>query len=90
MPYDPDGRRGREGYRLVTAIASMPPQDMPDVFGDEEPPPVAKPPYSDDDGQRTQRAPPRVIEVTLPTEVELEEGYIYGRDFRWSVSIMQV
>ena len=34
--------------------------------------------------------PPRVIEVTLPIEAELEEGYVYGRDFRWLVPIMQV
>ena len=38
LPYDPDGRRGREGYRLVTPLASMPPHDMPNVFDDEEPP----------------------------------------------------
>ena len=28
--------------------------------------------------------------MMLPTEAELEEGYIYGRDFRWSVPITQV
>ena len=38
LPYDPDDRCGREGYRLVTPLASMPPHDIPDVFDDEEPP----------------------------------------------------
>ena len=28
--------------------------------------------------------------MTLPTEAKLEEGYVYGKDFRWSVPIMQV
>ena len=28
--------------------------------------------------------------MTLPTKAELEEGYVYGRDFRWSVQITQV
>ena len=34
MPYDPDGRHGKEEYRLVTSLASMPP--LP-IFGNEEP-----------------------------------------------------
>ena len=89
LPFDPDGRRGRVGYRLVMPLASMPLQDMPDVFDDEEPLPVSDP-GSDDDAGRTQRAPTRVIEVTLPTEAKLEEGYVYGRDFRWLVPITQV
>ena len=92
LPYDPDGRRGREEYRLVTPLASMPPPDMPDVFDDEEPPHAAKStaPASDDDTPHARRASSRVTEVTLPTEAELEEGYVYGRDFRWSVPITQV
>ena len=92
LPYDPDGRRGREGYRLVTPLASMPPPPPADVFDDEEPPFVAESTIScsNDDTQRARRAPPRVTEVTLPTEVDLEEGYVYGRNFRWSVSIMHV
>ena len=92
LPYDPDGRCGREGYRLVMPLASMPPQDMPDVFDDEEPPHATESmaPNSNDEGQRTRRAPLRVTEVTLPTEAELEEGYVYGRDFRWLVPITQV
>ena len=89
---NPDGRCGREGYRLVMAIAFMPPHDMPYVFDDEEPPHGAElaNPASDDDAPRAQRALPRVTEVTLPTEAELEEGYVYERDFRWSVPITQV
>ena len=81
LPYDPDGRRGREGYRLVRPLASMPPYDMPNVFDDEEPPYRAKStaPTSDDDVPRARRAPPQVTEVTLPTEAALEEGYVYGR-----------
>ena len=88
MLYDPEGRRGREGYRLVTPLASMPP---PPIFDDEEPP-IAESvaPGSEDNAQRVRRAPPPVIEVTLPTEAELEEGCVYRRDFRWSVSITQV
>ena len=93
LPYDPDGRRGREGYRLVMPLASLPPQDMSGVFDDEETsPPAAESTAldSDDNGQHARRAISRVIEVTLPTEAELEEGYIYGRDFRWLVPITQV
>ena len=88
LPYDPDGRRGREGYRLVTPLASMPP---PPIFDDEDPPATGSvAPGSEDDAPRARRAPPRVTEVTLPTEAELEEGYVYGRDFRWLVSITHV
>ena len=56
MPYDPDGRRGREGYRLVTPLASMPPHDMPDIFDDKEPPHAAESaePASDDDAPRAR------------------------------------
>ena len=92
LPYDPDGRCGREGYRLVMPLASMPPQDMPNVFDDEEPPPTSESTASgsNDDVRRGRRAQTRVTEVTLPTEAELEDGYIYGRDFKWSVSITQV
>ena len=81
LPCDPDGRGGREGYRLVTPLASMPPHDMPDVFDDEEPPHATKStvPAFDDDAPHAQRALPRVTEVMLPTEAELEEGYVYGR-----------
>ena len=59
--YDPDGRRGKEGYRLVTPLASMPPQDMPNIFDDEEPPFAAKSTAhgSNDNGQRARRVPPR-------------------------------
>ena len=84
LPYDPDGHRGREGYRLVTSLASMPP---PPVFDDEEPLAVESMPHCD--APHVRHAPPPVIEVTLPTEDELEEGYIYGRDFRWTVPITQ-
>ena len=38
LSYDLDGHRGREGYRLVTPLAFMPPHDMPNVFDDKEPP----------------------------------------------------
>ena len=31
-----------------------------------------------------------MTEVMLPMEAEFEEGYVYGRDFRWSVPITQV
>ena len=31
-----------------------------------------------------------MIEVTLPTEAELEDGYVYGRNFRWLVPITKV
>ena len=91
LPYNPDGHCGREGYRLVMPLASMPPQDMPDVFDDEEPPHAAESTASgsNDKGQCARRAPPRVTEETLPTEAELEEGYVYGRDFRWLVPITQ-
>ena len=53
LPYDLDGRRGREGYRLDTPLASMPPQDMPNVFDDEEPPPPTEStaPGFDDDAE---------------------------------------
>ena len=87
MPYDPDGRRGREGYRLVTLLASMPPTP---IFDDEEPPIAESMAPGSEDAERARRAPPRVTLVTLPTEAELEEGYVYGRDVRWSVSITQV
>ena len=71
LPYDPNGRRGREGYRLVMPLASMPP---PFVFDDEEPHAAESvAPGSEDNVQRARRAPPRVTLVTLPTEVELEE-----------------
>ena len=72
LPYDPDGRRGRKGYRLVTPLASMPPQDMPNVFDDKEPP-IAElmAPSFEDDAPRARWAPPRVTKVTLPTKAEL-------------------
>ena len=60
LPYDPDGRRGREGYRLIMPLASMSPYDMPNVFDDEEPPYIAEStaPASDDDVPHARRAPP--------------------------------
>ena len=69
----------------------MPPPNMSDVFNDEDPP-VAESvaPSSKDDAPRARQAPPQVTEVMLPTEAELEEGYVYGRDFRWSVSITHI
>ena len=89
LPYDPDGRRGREEYRLVTPLASMPP---PHVFDDEEPPATESMALGshEDAAQRTRHAPPQVTLVTLPTKAELEEGYIYGRTFRWLVPVTQV
>ena len=55
LPCDPEGCCGREGYRLVTQLASMPP--LP-IFDDEEPP-VAElvAPSSKDNAQRARRAP---------------------------------
>ena len=50
LPYDPDGR-GREGYRLIMPLASMPPHDMPDVFDDKEPLLIADPSLDDDAGR---------------------------------------
>ena len=57
----------------------MPP---PFVFNDEEPPAAESMALgSEDNVQRARRAPPRVMLVMLPTKVELEEGYVYRRDF---------
>ena len=78
LPYDPDGRRGREGYRLVTPLASIPP---PPVFDDEEPLIAESMAPGSEDAEHARRAPLRVTSVTLPTEAELEEGYVYRRDF---------
>ena len=59
LPYNPDGRHGREGYRLVTPLASMPPQDMSNIFNDEEPPIAESMALgSKDDAPRARRAPP--------------------------------
>ena len=58
MPYNPDGRRGREGYRLVTPLASMPPHEMPDVFDDDEPPAAeSQAPSSNNEAPRGRRGP---------------------------------
>ena len=53
---------------------------MPSVFDDEEPS-IAESmaPGSEDDAPHARQAPPRVTEVTLPTKVDLEDGYIYER-----------
>ena len=55
MPYDPDGSRGREGYRLVTSLAYMPP---PPVFDDEEPHVAESMALGSKDAERAWRAPP--------------------------------
>ena len=57
-----------------------------------KPPPTSESaaPGSNDDVRRARRVQARVTEVTLPTEAELEDGYVYGRDFRWSILITQV
>ena len=82
LPFDRDGRRGREGYRLV-----MPSQDTPDLSDDEQQPPTSP---VDIGGDPAPQRLERVTEVFLPSEVELEGGYIYGRDFRWTVATSKV
>ena len=77
LPSDRKGRRGREHTEQVGAPV--------DIFNDKiiEVAPVVLP--EEEDVEQNDRSL-----VRLPTEAELDEGYVFGRDFYCKVSLLTV